>query len=635
MQVTLSWDISNPDPSIRAWRIYGNPDPTTKARGRFLRELPVSESDTTFDVEEGEWEFRILGVKRDETETAWDTATATRSGLFFGRGVKNVPDPPEEIGGGLVGDGELRVQVKTRAPDEQVNKVQLIGGPPTTVYSIAGPGFGHLLDEFLEGRADLLGDDVGRVLSSSLRADGQGMATNRRLWIRAMNREGTPSTSTERTLYPPPRAQLDGRVVASVNGVSGALVGFATPGATDAWEASATYGLRAKKLPTTGSADWADWGTVGGSGIFSGLLTLGRYVDNAKIRTDEIDLGATMLFQLDCYHEAHRRDSAWATKTVREWNSVPMIPGEHRRMRHNRPHAGWTMREILVGGEPRQPLRDVWWEYVAGTSTPVATTEADWKRIVPGQWVSARYFRVRLCFEEPLPWFRFASGNVQVAVLRPRLVETGASSPEASVHAPLGATYLETTSVPPRTWKKTTQTGNTGWARTDVPLLDSVNGAISVPNTTTLTAIYTKSIAAGVLGTQGRVRVKLFGYYTNNSGGNRDLLVEVLFGSTSVWKDTISGIPTSAVNRAFSVELDLIAYGSTTSQKISGRLTLGDATAPTTGVGSVQAPLVDAIFHGASSEVTTGALSLVVKAQHSVADTTIVIIGATAEQLMK
>jgi len=463
MRVTLSWDIANADPAIRAWRIYGNPEPGLRARGRFLRELPATERDTTFDVEEGEWEFRVLGVKRDETETPWETASSTKSGLFFGRGVKTQPDAPEEIGGGLTGDGGLRVEVKTRAPDEQLNKVQLIGGPPASVYSIAGPGFGHLLGEFPEARADLLADDAGRVLSADFRLDGQGMTTDRRLWVRAMGYDGTPSTATERTLYPPERGNFDARVVASVNGAAGTYSGFAAPGATDGWEAAATYGFRAKKLPLVGSADWSDWGAVGGSGLFSSLLTIGRYLDNAKIQTDEVDLGASMLFQLDTYHEAHRRDSAWGTKTLREWNSVPGIPGEHRRMRHDRPHAGWTMREVLVGGEPRQPIRDVWWEYVASNSTPVSTAEDDWARLVPGQWIRARYFRVRLRFEEPLPWFRFATGNVQVAVLRPRTTSSSTGSPEGVVAGPRGMFYVDESTTPDTLYFKTTQTGNTGW----------------------------------------------------------------------------------------------------------------------------------------------------------------------------
>lgn len=480
MRVTLSWDISNPDPAIRAWRIYGNPEPTLNVRGQFIRELPVSESRCTFDVQEGAWKFVVLGVKREETETPFETASGTRGGLFFARGVKCQPLPPEDVGGGLVGD-EVRVQVRARAPDEQPNKVQLIGGPPASVYSIAGPGFGHLLEEFAEARADLLADDVGRALSHGRRAEGQGMAVDRRLWVRSISYDGTPSTAVERTLYPPERAHLDGRVVASIDGAAGTYTGFPAPGANDGWEASATYGFRAKQLPVVGGAGWSNWGAVGGTGLFSSLLTLGRYVDNAKIRTDQIDLGATQLFQLDTYHEAHRRDSVWGTKTVREWNAVPGIPCEFRRMRNDRPHAGWTMREVLVGGEPRQPLRDVWWEFVAGTVSPVPTAESDWKRLVPGQWIRARYFRVRLRFEEPLPWFRFATGNVQIAVLRSRHVTTGSGSPEGSVAAPLGATYVNTATTPATVFHKTTQTGNTGWVGAAASAMPLVYGDGSIP----------------------------------------------------------------------------------------------------------------------------------------------------------
>lgn len=636
MRVTLSWDISNADPAIRAWRIYGNPEPSIEARGTFIRELPVSESRATFDVQEGAWKFIVLGVKREETETPWNTASGTRGGLFFARGVKARTLPPEDVGGGLVGDGDLRVEVKARAPDEQPNKVQLIGGPPTSVYSIAGPGFGHLLEEFPEARADLLGDDVARVLSSRRRVDGQGVAVDRRLWVRAISYDGTPSTAAERTLYPPERAHLDGRVVASIDGVAGTYTGFPAPATSDGWEASATYGFRARKLPLVGGATWSQFGAVGGSGIFSGLLTLGRYVDNAKIRTDEIDLGSTQLFQLDTYHEAHRRDSAWTTKTVREWNAVPGIPCEFRRMRNDRDHAGWTMREMLVGGEPRQPLRDVWWEYVAGTSSPVATSESDWKRLVPGQWIRARYFRVRLRFEEHLPWFRFATGNVQIAVLRSRLVSTGSGTPEASLAGPIGARYIDTAAVPPREYVKTTATGNTGWTRADLPLLDSVNSSTLLTSSTTLTTVWSKSIPAGTLGTANRVRLALFGYYLNNTGAARDLTIEILFGASSAWKDTLVGIAAAAGYRAFRIDLELAAYGATGTQKIHGTITIGDATAPTTGVGAFLTPLAAAPFQGDAAEDSTAAKTLAVKAQHSFNNPSLAIVvsGATLEDLM-
>ena len=584
MRVTLSWDIANADPAIRAWRIYGNPEPTLEVLGEFIREIPVSQSKATFDVQEGAWKFRVLGVKREETETPWETASGTKGGLFFARGVKTQPLAPEEVGGGLVGEGDLRVEVRTRAPDEQPNKVQLIGGPPAAVYSISGPGFGHLLSEFDERRADLLSDDVGRVLSQGQRVDGQDMATDRRLWVRAMSYDGTPSTATERTLHPPRRAHLDARVVASINGVSGAYSGFLAPGSTDGWEASATYGFRAKQLPLSGAGAWSNWGAVGGSGLFSSLLTLGRYVDNAKIRTNEIDLGEEMLFQLDCYHEAHRRDSAWASKTVREWNSVPGIPCEFRRMRNDRPHAGWTMREVLVGGEPRQPLRDVWWEYVAGTTSPVATTEADWRRLVPGQWIRARYFRVRLRFEEPLPWFRFATGNLRVTVLRPRLVTTGTGTPEGALAGPLGATYIDESTIPPTVYHKATQTGNTGWvgsASAAMPLVyadGTKPGGNTVANTTSRTAFASSyTIPANRLKVGSLIRVRARGFHATT--GTPTILFELEIGGIVALTIGAFTCGSGVTDKGWSFEADAVvtAIGAGGSLEVNGQGALATA----------------------------------------------------------
>lgn len=455
MRVHLSWPTVTPDPNLRVWRIYANPDREVDVKGRLIAEVPGTENETTVEVDEGWWRFRIVGVTRVEAETAWETALAVIDGDFTARGPDDVPPTPAGVGAGAVGDGMLRAVVDAPDPLTKPHKIQLVGGPAADVTD---PAMGHLLGEYVQGPADLQGADAPTLPSPSFPLAGQGRSDARKLWVRPVSAEGTPGTAVERSLVSPERAQVDRYVLASIDKTAGTYSGFAAPASIDAWEAAATYGFRARKFPTwgAGSADFGAWGA-------GGMLDegFGRYVRTLKIPTNEFDLGASVLFQLDLYHEAHRRDAD--LPTFGEGSLLTAWPGEERELRGTPEGPGWFAREITWGGTPRLPLRQVAFEYVAGDATPVAATESDWKRYVPGLWVKARYVRVRLRLVEPFPWYRLATGSVHVAVLRPRTWTSGSGSPEGAVAAPFGATYVRTDVSPYAIFLKTTPTGNTGW----------------------------------------------------------------------------------------------------------------------------------------------------------------------------
>lgn len=480
MKLHLSWPVIAPDPNLRVWRIYGNQYQDRLVKGELLAEVPASETTAEVEIDEGWWRFTIAGVTRPEQETPWETCASVVEGIFSARGAGDVPSTPEEVGAGAVAEGFVRAVIRAPAPSSRAHRIQLVGGPPAGV--ISDPAFGHLLGEYVQLPADLQEGDAAAEQSPAFQLEGQGRTDARTLWVRPISAEGTPGTAVLRTLHSPERAHMHRFVVASIDRTAGTYSGFPAPASTDAWESSATYGFRARTLPLPGGAGWAGYGAVGGGGLWSSLKSIGVYTDNGKIRTNEIDLGASVLFQLDLYHEAHRRDGVWTTKPMGFFaGGFPAFPHEHARVRNTREGACWAWREVLTGGKPRQPLREVWWEVSTSETSPVPVTDADFQRVVPGQVLRARYFVVRLRWFEPYPWFRFATGSVHVGVLRSRLYLEGAGSPEGVTHAPKGAWYRDTTAGS-AIYSKTTDSGATGWvqlaASADLAAYLKVNGSV-------------------------------------------------------------------------------------------------------------------------------------------------------------
>jgi len=142
---------------------------------------------------------------------------------------------------------------------------------------------------------------------------------------------------------------------------------------------------------------------------------------------------------------------------------------------------------------------------------------------------------------------------------------------------------------------------------------------VDVVNTITETALYSVTIPANTLGTDGIIQQSITGDYLNNSGGNANLTIFVRFGSTLLYTGPANTIGTAASRRSLLIDLKLKATNATNSQvlEIVTRLGNGDTT------GSNTTGFQTAFGINTSSEDTTADKVLQVTVQHSSAAATI------------
>lgn len=122
-----------------------------------------------------------------------------------------------------------------------------------------------------------------------------------------------------------------------------------------------------------------------------------------------------------------------------------------------------------------------------------------------------------------------------------------------------------------------------------VGVYDRSTSTVDVVNTTTTTAIYSKSIGAGHLSTDRKLQLVILGDYLNNSGVARFFSVAVLFGGAVIVDDSSPDVDTSANRRPFRLEVELAALGATNAQYLVARMMLGAADSPSTGTGRLDA----------------------------------------------
>lgn len=114
--------------------------------------------------------------------------------------------------------------------------------------------------------------------------------------------------------------------------------------------------------------------------------------------------------------------------------------------------------------------------------------------------------------------------------------------------------------------------------------LHSQTSVVGAVNTIVATPVYTHDAPANTIGTDGGVEMEWFGHYLNNTQGQQDLYVSVLFGGVQTML-TLSGIPANAAERAFSGRARYTGAGSTGAQVSTHRAAV-DAPATTSGIGS-------------------------------------------------
>ncbi|HET8568882.1 MAG TPA: hypothetical protein VFM93_07850 [Candidatus Limnocylindria bacterium] len=86
---------------------------------------------------------------------------------------------------------------------------------------------------------------------------------------------------------------------------------------------------------------------------------------------------------------------------------------------------------------------------------------------------------------------------------------------------------------------------------------------------TTEVTIYSTTIPAGYLGTDNQIRTRMYGTWTNSSGGNRTYVIRVKYGATTLIGEITPNVASNATPRAAMLEVWLSANGTTSAQTAS------------------------------------------------------------------
>lgn len=173
-------------------------------------------------------------------------------------------------------------------------------------------------------------------------------------------------------------------------------------------------------------------------------------------------------------------------------------------------------------------------------------------------------------------------------------------------------------------WDPTLGTNGAWTPGTVSTVYDRVTTDVVVVNSAAETTLFSKSIAAGDLSTNRRLRLTLEGTYTNNSGAARTLQLKVKLGATTMIDVTTANIAASATARAWKLVVELSAQAATNAQFASVLGALGAVSTAGSGVGAwvdgsgtEHFPIVAV---AAATEDTTADKTLAVTVQHSAAD---------------
>lgn len=152
-----------------------------------------------------------------------------------------------------------------------------------------------------------------------------------------------------------------------------------------------------------------------------------------------------------------------------------------------------------------------------------------------------------------------------------------------------------------------------------VSVLDKVYTAVTVVNTTVETNLYSKSIAAGSLGTTGGLRLTIYGSHFNNTGAGVTYQFRVKFGATTVLNFQAPTFNASGVRGGWSMDVILLNQGATGSQLGTGRA-LAVIGRQNLNVIAGGTDLMSAEAEGTAAEDTTAAKTLAVTIQMGTAN---------------
>lgn len=165
-------------------------------------------------------------------------------------------------------------------------------------------------------------------------------------------------------------------------------------------------------------------------------------------------------------------------------------------------------------------------------------------------------------------------------------------------------------------------TGN--WRMTNFPPIAATVrdlSTVTVTNTTTETSIFSFSVPGGLLGTNRMLRVNILGTYRNSSAGAANLTIRLKYGATTVATNFQTSQNSPTVTTGYEFNLYLVGDDSTTAQKGSFGWHMGD---------SIVNGSYACTGYGVAAEDSTGALTLDVTWQHSVANANLTFVKEAA-----
>jgi len=164
-------------------------------------------------------------------------------------------------------------------------------------------------------------------------------------------------------------------------------------------------------------------------------------------------------------------------------------------------------------------------------------------------------------------------------------------------------------------------------------VLDKETTNIDVTLLTTEQTVFTHTIPANLLGTNGTLRLTMIGDYLNNNATSATLTIRIKFGATTLYADTVDASATSASRRPLILSLLFGNEDATNAQSGGGTIFLGTAAGATTGLGDLDADEIESTTPFAcidSTLDTTAAQDLVVTFQLDVNSSTFSVRRRTA-----
>ncbi len=465
----LSWAFPDSDQQLSGFEIYVReasvPGQTLgESLGTRVGATAARERSFTVELEEGRYLGYVVPFYRDGSRGDALEAAAIEF-IESGRDAAHaITSPPAAVGIAQV-DATPQAKVVLDPPAKETSAPHLA----QIVEGGADPLQGKVVAEQSVTPGGPMSPNASRQPGPSVSLEGAegptDMPATRAVWVRAVNSYGAAAaTPRSRTLPIVPRPHHDAIAVCSIVGTTRS--GISAPAASASWELDASDGIRLKGTGTGSSAD-ASW--TGSAGAFvEQQYSCAPYFQKATLEFDEIDIGADVLFVLECFDQVQRKtlvSPAWATMTGDAF-MFPSAPGIDVAGREAHPTEGpyWAMRQLTAEGKPTQPLRACKWQYVIGTSSSVPHADADYRDYVQGETLKGRYVRVRLVLVEPTGFHQLICPKaiVTARVVMRRETWTG-GDPEGVLTRPPGSLITDKNAATVH-WKASGY-GNTGWVK--------------------------------------------------------------------------------------------------------------------------------------------------------------------------